>query len=390
MPTRIPSAKIYLDHAATTPVDPRAAALMQSLGNEKFANPNSSYRLGQESRRAVEDARRKISKILNCAPGELIFMGGGTEADNLAIKGFAYSNQDRGRHIITSTIEHHAVLRTCQYLERRGFTVTYLPVDSTGLVDAHDVKKALRPDTILVSIMHANNEIGTVQPIAEIGALLAETEVYFHTDAVQTVGHLPVDVQKLNVDLLSFSAHKFYGPKGVGGLYMRRGTVIDPLIHGGGQEHGMRSGTENVAGIAGMGLALEIASEFLEEEATRLSRWRDRLIKEILQRIEGARLTGHPTERLPGTVSFCFENVDGESIILKLDLEGICASTGAACHAGEISPSHVLLALGLEPTLANGSLRLTLGRTNSASDLDCVLEILPKAIQNLRAMSAAH
>ncbi|MBI3459576.1 cysteine desulfurase, partial [Candidatus Acetothermia bacterium] len=294
------------------------------------------------------------------------------------------------RHIITSTIEHHAVLRTCQYLERRGFTVTYLSVDSTGLVDAHDVKKALRPDTILVSIMHANNEIGTVQPIAEIGALLAETEVYFHTDAVQTVGHLPVDVQKLNVDLLSFSAHKFYGPKGVGGLYMRRGTVIDPLIHGGGQEHGMRSGTENVAGIAGMGLALEIASEFLEEEATRLSRWRDRLIKEILQRIEGARLTGHPTERLPGTVSFCFENVDGESIILKLDLEGICASTGAACHAGEISPSHVLLALGLEPTLANGSLRLTLGRTNSASDLDCVLEILPKAIQNLRAMSAAH
>ena len=390
MPAPASSLKIYLDHAATTPLDPRVASLMQCYFREQFANPNSSYRLGQESRRAVEDARRKVSKILNCAPGELVFTGGGSEADNFALKGVADANQDRGRHIITSTVEHHAVLRTCQYLERRGFTVTYLPVDSTGLVDPQDVKKALRPDTILVSIMHANNEIGTVQAIEEIGALLAETEVYFHTDAVQTVGHLPVDVQKLNLDLLSFSAHKFYGPKGVGGLYIRRGTVLAPLIHGGGQEHGMRSGTENVAGIAGMGLALEIASELLEEEEARLSNWRDCLIKLVLERVQGAQLTGHPTKRLPGTVSFCFEKVDGESIILKLDLEGISASTGAACHAGEINPSHVLLALGLERTLANGSLRVTLGRTNSAADLDRVLDVLPTAIQNLRAMSAAH
>jgi cysteine desulfurase len=383
------STPIYLDHAATTPVEPRAVELMQRLLTELFANPNSSYRLGQESRRAVESARQKIAQALHCAPGALYFTSGGTEANNLAIQGIAYSNADRGRHLITSSIEHHAVLHTCRYLERRGFSVTYLPVDSTGLVDPDEVRAAIRPDTILVSIMHANNEIGTVQPIAEIGAFLAETEIYFHTDAVQTVGHLPVDLQSLNVDLLSFSAHKFYGPKGVGGLYVRRGTAIDPLLHGGGQEQGLRSGTENVVAIAGMGLALEIAMASLHEENRCLINWRDRLLSQVPRQVEGAHITGHPTRRLPGTVSFCFERVDGESLILKLDMEGICASTGSACHSGQLDPSHVLLALGLNRKLANGSVRLTLGRQNREADIERVLEVLPRAVHNLRAMAFA-
>ncbi len=385
-----PNKSIYLDHAATTPVDPRVAQFMHEIYAEMFANASSVYRLGHESRRLVEDARRRISKVLHCSVGEIVFTGGGSEANNLAIKGIAWAHQNRGKHLMTSTLEHHAVLRTCQYLERHGFEITYLSVDATGLVDPNEIKKQLRPDTILVSIMHANNEIGTIEPIEEIGALLANTETYFHTDAVQTVGHLPINLQKLPVDLLSFSAHKFYGPKGVGGLFVRRETELDPLIHGGGQEHGMRSGTENVAGIAGMGLALDIASELLEKELVELSQWRDRLLTEIPKQIKATHVTGHPTRRLPGTASFCFEKVDGESIILKLDMEGICASTGSACHAGEIDPSHVLLALGLDRSIANGSVRLTLGRYNSPVHIEKILTVLPSVVHNLREMALAR
>ncbi len=332
----------------------------------------------------MEEARRRISKVLSCAPGEIVFTSGGTEADNLAILGIVQAQANRGRHIITSQIEHPAVLKTCGYLQRRGFEVTYLSVGSDGLIDPDNLKKALRPDTVLVTLMHANNEIGTIQPIEEIAKLLAETEIYFHTDAVQTVGHLPLNLEKLRVDLLSFSAHKFYGPKGVGGLYVRHGTQLDPLLHGGGQEHGLRSGTENVAGIAGMGLALEIANELLESEFTQLSTWRDRLIQEIPRVIEGAHITGHATRRLPGTASFCFEHVNGESLVLKLDLEGFSASTGSACHAGEMDPSPVLLALGVPRELANGSLRLTLGRLNCETDIAQLLYLLPRTIRQLR------
>jgi cysteine desulfurase len=382
--TSLSSQTIYLDHAATTPVDPRVVQLMREIYSENFANASSAYRLGQASRRLVEEARRRICKALNCAAGEIVFTGGGSEANNLAIKGIAWAHQHRGKHIITSQIEHHAVLRTCQYLERCGFTVSYLPVEATGLINLDDLRRALRADTILVTLMHANNEIGTVQTIEEIGKHLASTDVYFHTDAVQTVGHLPIDLQKLNIDLLSFSAHKFYGPKGVGGLFVRHGTELDPLIHGGGQEHGMRSGTENVAGIAGMGLALEIAAASLDKELIELSHWRDRLLTEIPRQIDNTHITGHQKKRLPGTASFCFENVDGESVILKLDLENICASTGSACHAGEIDPSHVLLALGLNRHIANGSVRLTLGRLTSESHIELILDLLPQIIKNLR------
>jgi cysteine desulfurase len=379
-----PKASIYLDHAATTPIDGRVLELMRRIYTENFANPSSAYRLGQASRCIVEEARRRISKVLNCASGEIVFTGGGTEADNLAILGIVQAQANRGRHIITSQIEHPAVLKTCGYLQRRGFEITYLPVGSDGLIDPDDLRKSLRTDTVLVSLMHANNEIGTIQPIEEIARLLAETEIYFHTDAVQTVGHLPLDLEKFRVDLLSFSAHKFYGPKGVGGLYVRHGTRLDPLVHGGGQEHGLRSGTENVAGIAGMGLALAIANERWKREFEQLSAWRDRLLQEIPKAVERTQITGHLTQRLPGTASFCFEQVNGESLVLKLDLEGFSASTGSACHAGEMDPSPVLLALGLPRELANGSLRLTLGRLNSETDIDRLLQVLPRIIQSLR------
>jgi len=379
---------LYLDHAATTPLDPKVAEAMLDFLQDRFGNPNSVYRFGQESRNAMEEARRKIAAILNCNAGEIIFTSGGTEADNLAIKGVAWAKRNKGRHIITSAIEHHAVLHTCQYLERQGFEVTYLPVDKYGMVDPQEVKNALKQNTILVSIMQANNEIGTIQPIAEIGEILANTDIYFHTDAVQTVGHIPVDVQELQVDLLSFSAHKFHGPKGIGGLFVRQGTAIDPLLHGGGQERGLRSGTENVAGIVGMAVALEIATENMAQNIKKQTAMRDRLLKEIPEKIAGAHITGHPLKRLPGNASFCFEDVDGESIVLKLDMEGICASTGSACSSGSLEPSHVLLALGLSKRLANGSLRLTLGRDNTEEDINRVLQILPRVVSNLRAMSA--
>ncbi len=382
--------RIYLDHASTTPMRPEVLEVMLPFLKEQYGNPSSIYGEGRDARKALDQARDKLAKALGASPREIVFTSGGSEADNFAIKGAAFALRDRGNHIITSAIEHHAVYNTCRYLEKHGFRITVLPVDSYGLVDPADVEAALTPETILVSIMHANNEIGTIQPITEISKTLRERKVLFHTDAVQTVGHIPVNVQELGVDLLSLSAHKFYGPKGVGALYVRRGVRLDPLIHGGAQEHNRRAGTENVAGIVGMAEALELAVEEMDKEAQRQRELRDRLIKGIMERIPHTRLNGHPTKRLPGNVSVCFEFIEGESLLLNLDMQGIAASSGSACTSGSLEPSHVLLALGLPHEIAHGSLRLTLGRDTTAADIDAVLEVLPGIVDKLRQMSPLY
>jgi cysteine desulfurase len=355
--------------------------------SEIFGNPSSIYSCGQEAKGAMEEARTKVAELIGAKDEEIVFTSGGTEADNFAIKGVAYANRDKGDHIITTAIEHHAVLETCHFLETQGFKVTYLPVDEYGVVDLDELRRALNRRTILISVMHANNEIGTIEPIAEIARLAKEAGVYFHTDAVQTVGHIPINVDELGVDLLSLSAHKLYGPKGVGALYIRKGTKMVSFMHGGEQERGRRASTQNVPGIVGLGKAAEIAREEMAEEAERLSRLRDKLAQGILSRIEHSRLNGHPTKRLPNNVNVSISFAEGESMCLNLDLEGICCSTGSACSSSVTEPSHVLLALGLEPLEAHSSLRFSLGKWTTEEEIDQVLEILPRVVSKLRAMS---
>lgn len=379
--------KIYLDYAATTPTDPEVVKAMLPYFTDRFGNPSSIHSFGLEGKAAIEEARGKIASFLGAKQEEIIFTGCGTESDNFAIKGTAYANQNKGNHIITSSIEHHAIIKPCKFLEKMGFKITYLPVSKDGLADPEDVKKAITDKTILISIMHASNEIGTIQPIAEIGKIAKEKEISFHSDAVQTFGHLQVNVDELNVDLLSMSGHKLCGPKGIGALYIRKGTRIVPFIHGGDQERKRRASTENVPAIVGFGKAVEIAKETMDGEAKKLTVLRDKLIKGIFEKIKHVRLNGHPLKRLPNNVNISIESVEGESLLLNLDMEGIAASTGSACSSSSLEASHVLLALGLSHELAHGSLRFTLGRFTEEEDIDNVLEALPKIVEKLRSMS---
>lgn len=379
--------RVYLDHAATTAVHPKVLETMLPYLQNQFGNPSSIYSWGREAKAATENARAQVAALINAEPAEIVFTSSGTEADNFALTGVAAALGQRGRHIITSTIEHHAILHTAEELERNGFQVTYLPVDADGLVDPETLKQALTPETILVSIMFANNEIGTIEPIAELAQITKEHGALFHTDAVQAVGNIPIDVKELGVDLLSLSGHKVYGPKGIGALYVRRGTKIRPLIHGGAQERKFRAGTENVPGIVGLGKAAELAKLELPERRAHLTGLRDYLIDGVLSSIDYVRLNGHRTLRLPGNANFSFEFVEGESLLLSLDLAGIAASSGSACTSGSLDPSHVLLAIGLPHEVAHGSLRLTIGRENIKEDMDLVLSVLPNIVRRLRAMS---
>jgi cysteine desulfurase len=379
--------RIYLDYAATTPTHPEVVKAMLPYFSEAFGNPSTIHSCGQQARGAIEEARSKIAQLIGAKDEEIVFTSSGTESDNFALKGAAFAKDLKGDHIITSSIEHHAVIETCKFLERRGFRVTYLPVDEYGLVDPEDVKKAITNKTILISIMHANNEIGTIEPIAEIGKIAKEAGVYFHTDAVQSVGHIPINVDELGVDLLSMSAHKLYGPQGVGALYIRKGTKLVSLMHGGEQERGRRAGTYNVPGIIGFGRAAEIAQQEMEEEIERLTQLRDKLISGLMERINHIHLNGHPHQRLPNNINISIDFVEGESMCLGLDLEGICCSTGSACASSTIEPSHVLLATGLSPERAHGSLRFTLGKWTTEEEIDRLLEVLPRIVTKLRATS---
>lgn len=379
---------IYMDHAATTPVDPRVFEAMTPYLTGKYGNPSSLYKVGQEAKRAIEDARAVVAGAIGAKTEEIIFTSGGTESDNTAIKGLAYSMLGKKDHVITSAIEHHAVLEPVEFLEKtQGFKATIVPVDKNGFVNPADVEAAITDKTLLISVMHANNEIGTIQPIREIGQLAWDRKIRFHCDAVQTFGHVPVNVDDLNVDMLSISGHKFHGPKGVGVLYVRKGTRFTPFMQGGGQERGRRASTENVAGIVGLAKAAELALADWEQEAARLTGLRDYLIKGIEDRIEAVRVNGDRVNRLPNNVNVCFEAIEGESLLLTLDAKGICASSGSACTSGSLEPSHVLLGIGLPAEIAHGSLRLTLGRDTTKEDCDYVLEVLPGVVANLRAMS---
>lgn len=381
---------IYFDHAATTPVKPEVLEEMMPYFTNKFGNASTIYSIGRESKKAIEEAREKVAKALGAMPREIFFTGSGSEADNWAIKGVAYSNRSKGNHIITTVIEHHAVLHTCQYLESDGFEVTYLPVDENGLVSPEQVRKAIKPNTILITIMFANNEIGTIQPIAEIGKIAKEHNIYFHTDAVQAVGNIPINVNELNVDLLSLSAHKFYGPKGVGALYVRKGVKITNFLHGGAQERGRRASTENVPGIVGLGKAIELATNNIEQYNKKLIELRDRTIEEITKKIPFVKLNGDRYKRLPGNVNFSFQFIEGESLLLMLDMKGIAASSGSACTSGSLDPSHVLLAIGLDHETAHGSLRITFGEENTHEDVDYLMEVLPMIVERLREMSPLY
>ncbi len=379
--------KVYLDYAATTPTDPEVVKAMLPYFTDKFGNPSSIHSFGQEAKAATDEARGKIASFLGAKQEEIIFTSGGTESDNFAIKGAAYANQHKGNHIITSSIEHHAVINSCKFLEKMGFKITYLHVSKDGFVDPEDVKKTITDKTILISVMHASNEIGTIQPISKIGKIAREKEICFHSDAVQTFGHCPINVDELNVDLLSISGHKLCGPKGIGALYIKKGTGMVPFIHGGEQERKRRASTENVPAIVGFGKAVEIAKERMDEEAKKLVVLRDKLIKGIFEKIEHVRLNGHPLKRLPNNVNVSIESAEGESLLLNLDMEGIAASTGSACSSSSLEASHVLLALGLSHELAHGSLRFTLGRYTEKEDIDNVLEVLPRIVEKLRSMS---
>jgi len=379
--------RIYLDHAATTPVDPTVVEVMLPFFTEGYGNPSSIYQEGRAAKKAIEAARLQIATAINASSSEIYFTGSGSEADNWAIKGIAMKNQAKGKHIITTTIEHHAVLHTCEYLEKQGFDVTYLPVDEYGLISLEELKKAIRKDTILVTIMFANNEIGTIEPIKAIGEIVKEKGIIFHTDAVQALGNIPVDVKDLNVDLLSLSAHKIYGPKGIGVLYIRKGVPIDNLIHGGAQERRKRAGTENTAEIVAFGKAAELASQHLEDNMIHMKTLRDVLIKGIMEKIPQVRLNGHPEQRLPGNANFCFDYIEGESILLSLDVIGIAGSSGSACTSGSLDPSHVLLAIGLPAGVAHGSLRLSIGKNTTMEDIHYVVDNLVVIIERLRKMS---
>jgi len=381
---------IYMDHSATTPTRKEVLDAMIPYYTEHFGNPSSIYSIARESKKAIDTARAQVAKALNAEPDEIYFTSGGSESDNWAIKGIAFANRKKGNHIITSKIEHHAVLHTFEYLEKEGFTVTYLPVDKYGCVDPVELEKAITDKTILVSIMYANNEIGTIEPIPELAAVAKKHKVYFHTDAVQAIGNIPIDVKAQDIDLLSLSAHKFYGPKGVGVLYIRKGVKIDNLIHGGGQERRRRAGTENIAGIVGLGKAIEMVTADIEGHNRKIRAMKDRLQAGILEKIPNAYLNGHPEKRLPGNINISFEFIEGESMLLWLDDEGICASTGSACTSGSLEPSHVLLATGLPVEISHGSLRLTLGDSNTQEDVDFVLGALPKIVLRLREMSPLY
>ncbi len=382
--------RVYLDHAATTPVHPEVVKTMVPYFTEYFGNPSSFYQTGREARKRLEEARDRIARVFNADPGEIYFTACGTESDNWAIKGTALSRQKQGRHIITSAIEHHAVLHACEDLEKQGFELTVLPVDQDGLVSPESVRGAIREDTILVTIMMANNEIGTLQPIKEIAAICRENKVLFHSDTVQAGGALPIDVKDLGADMLSFSAHKFYGPKGVGLLYMRKGLRIANFLSGGAQEKNRRGGTENVAGIMGMAKALELAHEKMELESRRLITLRDYLIQQLLKRVPHTRLNGHPEKRLPNNVNVSFEFIEGESILLMLDHYGFECSSGSACTSGSLDPSHVLLAIGLPHEIAHGSLRVSLGQSNTREQMDKLVESLEQIVSRLRDMSPLY
>ena len=381
------SQRIYLDHAATTYLKPEVFVEMSPFFSINYGNPSSIHAFGREARKAVEVARERVAKALNAQSGEIFFTSGGTEANNWALKGIVAANKSKGNHIITSMIEHHAVLHTCENLEKLGFEVTYLPVDENGIVSPEQVKDAITDETILISIMSANNEIGTLQPIEEIGKIAAEAGIYFHTDAVQSVGSIKLDVKALSIDALSLSAHKFYGPKGVGALYVKKGVRMDNLMHGGAQEKNRRAGTENIPGIVGLGKAIEIADSSINQYAQRMKSLRDMMINGIKDNVEFVRLNGHSTKRLPGNANLSFEFIEGESLLLSLDMKGIAASSGSACTSGSLDPSHVLLAIGLSHEIAHGSLRLTFGDANTEQDVAYVLEVLPDIVSRLRDMS---
>lgn len=381
---------IYLDHAATTYVKPEVFEAMKPYFCEHFGNASSIYSIGRESKKAVEEARERVAKALGAQPREIYFTGSGSEADNWALKGIANANKKKGKHIITSAIEHPAILNTCKYLEGEGFEVTYLPVDSDGVVSVEELKKAVKDTTILISIMFANNEIGTIQPIQEIGALAREKGIYFHTDAVQAIGNVAIDVEKLNIDLLSLSGHKFYGPKGAGALYVRKGVKISSFMHGGAQERGKRASTENLPGIIGLGKAIELAAQNMEDYNKKLLDFREKTIEGLMAKIPYIRLNGHRTNRLPGNVNISFQFIEGESLLLMLDLVGVCGSSGSACSSGSLDPSHVLMAIGLPHEIAHGSLRLTFGEENTQEDVDFILEEIPKIVSRLRDMSPLY
>lgn len=378
---------VYLDHAATTYVKKEVLDEMMPFFTESFGNPSSIYKLGQENRRAVDLAKERIANAIGATPNEIYFTAGGCEADNWVIKGIAFANMNKGNHIITTSIEHPAIINSCKFLSKHGFEVTFLGVDENGQVKLDELENAIKDNTILISVMFANNEIGTIQPIKKIAEIAKKHNVYFHTDAVQAVGSLKIDVKELGVDMLSMSGHKFYGPKGIGALYIKKGTKIDSLIHGGGQEQGKRAGTENVPAIVGMGKAIELAYENFDEKNDKIIELRERLINGVLNNIPHVRLNGHRTERLPGNTNFSFSFIEGESLLLMLNMKGVSGSSGSACSSGSLDPSHVLLAIGLDHGTAHGSLRLTLGAETTEDDIDYVLEILPGIVERLREMS---
>lgn len=381
---------IYFDNAATTPVRPEVYEEMKPYIEKYYGNASSVYAIARESKKAIDKAREQVASAINAKPEEIFFTGCGSESDNWVLKGVANALKDKGNHIITTCIEHHAILHTCQFLEENGYEVTYLPVDEYGKISIDDLLNAIRPTTILVSIMFANNEIGTIEPIKEIGKICKEKGIYFHTDAVQAVGHVKIDVQDMNIDFLSLSGHKLGAPKGIGALYIRKGCKIKNLIHGGQQERGRRAGTENVIGIVALGKAIELAVNEMEETTAKLTYLRDKIIDNVLNNVEYSRLNGHRTDRLPGNVNISFEFIEGESMLLLLDANGICASSGSACTSGSLDPSHVLLSIGLPHEKAHGSLRISLGYQNTEEEVDKLLEVLPPIIQRLRDMSPLY
>ena len=381
---------IYLDHAATTPLDEEVFEAMLPYLREKFGSASTLYAAGREAREAVEESREKVARLIGARPEEVYFTGGGSESDNWAVFGVAAAKADKGRHIITCAIEHHAVLEPCHTLEKQGYDVTVLNVDSNGFVDIDELASSITNETVLITIMHANNETGTIEPVAEIGRIAKDRSVHFHTDTVQTVGHIPTDVNAINCDSLAISAHKLYGPKGVGAMYIRKGARVEKLIRGGGQESNRRAGTHNVPGIVGLGKAAELAKQRMAEEAEQTTRLRDALIVGIEERIKDVRLNGDRVKRLPNNVNFSFEGVEGESMILRMDMNGICVSSGSACTSQSLDPSHVLMALGLKHEQAHGSLRMTLGKDNTPAHVEKVLEVLPGIVQVLREMSPIY
>lgn len=382
--------KVYFDHSATTATAPEVASQMVEYMTNTFGNPSSVHAFGREAKKAVIHARKQVADLIGANPEEILFTSGGTEGDNMALRGIAEANKKRGNHIITTQIEHHAILHTCEALEKEGYRVTYLPVDEYARINPQDVADAICDDTILISVMFANNEVGTIQPIAEIGKIAKEKGIYFHTDAVQAVGNYPIDVNEYGIDLLTISSHKFHGPKGIGALYIRKGVRIKPILFGGAQEKTLRPGTENTPGIVGLGKAAELAQAELTDKINRVQKLRDKLIAGITERIPEAKLNGHPTLRMPGNVNFSFRYIEGESLLLNLDIKGIAASSGSACTSGSLDPSHVLLAMGITHEIAHGSLRLSLGRENTEEDVDYCLEVLPEIVARLRSMSPLY